>query len=196
MKLPKRLSIKLFAENPEVVETATFVPVMQKWIQRDAIQGELLIDVVDYKHVHHGPGVILIGHESDYGYDLAEGRPGLLYTIKNYNSATLPDLLILSLSRAVQAAKLMQGEMALNGLKFSVSELQIKLLDRLNYPYDKQVITQAEEVITAALITILGHITAEPYSDDARDPIGFTVKVSEVDDLDTLSSKLPQTTTA
>lgn len=74
MQAPKRLSVKLFANNPKVVEAKAFGPIFQGWIQRNAIENELLIDVVDYKHVHHGPGIILIGYEGDYAYDSIDGR--------------------------------------------------------------------------------------------------------------------------
>jgi len=194
MKLPKRLSIKIFASNPEVVDTAEFVPVLQRWIQRNAIQGELLIDVVDYKHVYQGPGVMLIGHESDYGYDLAEGRHGLLYTIKNYDVRTLSELVNLSLARAIHAAKLLQGENSLNGLSFSTSELQIKFLDRLAYPHNEQTITTAQKATHEVLSSILGEVTTEAITNDSREPIGFTVKFANSDDLDTWASQVKQTT--
>ena len=43
---------------------------------------ELLIDVANYAHVPKGPGVVLIGHGSDYFMDEGEGRLGLLYNRK------------------------------------------------------------------------------------------------------------------
>ena len=49
------------------------------WIQNQRLD-ELLIDVVDYRHVHDGPGVILIAHDAHYAFDTSEGRLGLLYS--------------------------------------------------------------------------------------------------------------------
>ncbi len=55
-----------------------FIGIWHSWIQRRRT-GELLIDVHDYSHVHHGPGVILVAHECFYFMDQGDGRPGLAY---------------------------------------------------------------------------------------------------------------------
>ncbi len=64
--LPKRISIKLFARNPQVVKPEAFVPVFQRWIQQHAVEG-LLIDVADYKHVPDGPGIGVEINEALFG---------------------------------------------------------------------------------------------------------------------------------
>lgn len=130
---PKRLSIKIFAANPDVVSAAAFMPVFQRWIQRKSVEG-LLIDVADYKHVPNGPGMVLIGHEGDYSYNYADGRPGILYVLKIAPSADLAVNVAVALKRAVQAAQLIEGEKRLGGLKFGYNEVQIGLLDRLRTP--------------------------------------------------------------
>ena len=48
------------------------------WIRHDVL-GTLLVDVADYTHVHHGPGVILVAREELYSMDESDGRLGLLY---------------------------------------------------------------------------------------------------------------------
>ncbi|HEV8246140.1 MAG TPA: hypothetical protein VGP93_10250, partial [Polyangiaceae bacterium] len=78
MESPK-IQVKYFAVEPIALEH--FVPVFHRFI-RDHVLDELLIDVADYAHVHHGPGVVLVGHAADYYMDQGEGRLGLLYSRK------------------------------------------------------------------------------------------------------------------
>ena len=51
------------------------------WIQEQVGEG-LLLDVADYRHVHEGPGVILIGYEGNYSVDNTDNRLGVRYNRK------------------------------------------------------------------------------------------------------------------
>src|SRR5690349_3838270 len=80
----QHLNLKLFLDQP--FDPQPFIGVFNDWIQRQPtprrVTPELLIDVADYRHVNHGPGLLLIGHEANYSLDQAEGRWGLLYARK------------------------------------------------------------------------------------------------------------------
>ena len=53
MDAPK-LQVKLFSDNVDSSNLEKFIPVFHRWI-RDHLLDELMIDVADYSHVHHGP---------------------------------------------------------------------------------------------------------------------------------------------
>ena len=74
-----KYELKFFLDDASEVELEEFIPVFHDWIQTQQIE-ELLIDVADYRHVPHGPGVVLVAHDAHYAMDLAEGRLGLLYS--------------------------------------------------------------------------------------------------------------------
>jgi len=131
--VPKRLSVKLFAANPEVVEPDAFMPVFQRWIQRHTVEG-LLIDVADYKHVPDGPGMVLIGHEGDYSYTYSDGRPGIQYVRKITSGGDLAANVATAFRLAIQAAQALEAEKRLGGLKFRYDEAEIALIDRLRAP--------------------------------------------------------------
>src|SRR6185295_2046241 len=80
----ERLSVVVLAE-PGEIRLGDFIPVFHRYIQTRALP-ELVIDVVDYTHVHRGPGVLLIGHEVDYGVDDGEGQLGVRVTRKRAGS--------------------------------------------------------------------------------------------------------------
>lgn len=130
---PKRLSVKLFARNPEVIDITAFTAVLQRWIQNHTIPG-LLIDVVDYKHMHEGPGIILIGDEGDTSYDLRDGKPGVMYVLKQYEETTLAGVLQNAFRALLVAAAALEAEDSLNGLRFDYSAVKVEFLDRLHYP--------------------------------------------------------------
>lgn len=180
MQAPKRLSVKLFVNNPEVVEAEQLVPVFQRWIQDSVIENELLIDVADYKHVHHGPGILLIAHEGDYAYQANAGRVGLSYTLKQHDNATLAETIALALTRLNNAADLLHAEENLNGIRFALNTLQVTILDRLNYPNEETVTSDVYEELRD-YFSRLG-VDASVVADNNRDPreaVRFDINLSE-----------------
>ena len=76
-----QLKIYLTPESARAVDIEDLIPVFHRWIKQRLLP-ELTIDVANYRHVPQGPGVVLIGHGSDYFMDEGEGRPGLLHNRK------------------------------------------------------------------------------------------------------------------
>ncbi len=126
----QHLNIKFYLENPETVNLADYAAVFNTWIQQQRLD-ELLIDVADYLHVHHGPGIMLIGHEADYSLDNRAGRLGLLYNRKAQLDGTTQEKLAQAVRAALTAAQILEQE---NGLKFNGSEVQVIVNDRLLVP--------------------------------------------------------------
>src|SRR6266481_671034 len=94
-----KYGVRIFTSDTR--DMGAFIPVFHGWIQRQALPGHLLIDVHDYSHVHHGPGILLVAHEANLSIDEAEGRRGLVYMRKQ--PATLPAIV----EAARQAAQLL-----------------------------------------------------------------------------------------
>jgi hypothetical protein len=105
------------------------VPVFHRWI-KDHILPELLIDVASYAHVPEGPGIVLIGHGSDYFMDEGEGRLGLLHNRKRAGFGPAERLADLA-RRTLHAASLLERDPALSGkLRFATGELLFRINDR------------------------------------------------------------------
>ncbi|PJF39924.1 MAG: hypothetical protein D6737_03535 [Chloroflexi bacterium] len=186
-----RISIKYFVRRPETIDPGDFIPVFQKWIQNHTVEG-LLIDVVDYKHVYQGPGVILIGHEVDYAFDLSEGRPGLLYTRKRALQADLRDALHDAFRLALIAAEKIESDGALHGISFDTSEVIVSFHDRLLAPNKPETLDLVREDVSVALQAIYGdaNFEIELASDDPRHLFSIRVVVPKADDLPTLIARL------
>jgi hypothetical protein len=125
-----KFGVKLFITNPSAKPIKDFIPVFHGWIQRQALPGHLLIDVHDYGHVHHGPGILLVAHEANLSIDESEGRRGLVYTRKQ--PASLPEIV----AAARQAAKLLTEE---QGVQFEAGKFEVFVNDRLHTPNASQI---------------------------------------------------------
>jgi hypothetical protein len=128
-----KLQLKIYAQPGHGLELEDFIPVLHGWIKNQVLK-ELTIDVANYAHVPEGPGVVLIGHGSDYFLDEGEGRLGLLYNRKRAApepGARLAD----AFRRAIHAAALLEKEPALAGkLRFRTDDWLFRINDRLAAP--------------------------------------------------------------
>jgi hypothetical protein len=127
----QKLQLKIYVapESARTLEPEALIPVFHRWI-KDRVLPELLIDVANYGHVPEGPGVVLIGHGSDYFMDQGEGRLGLLHNRKRSGFGPADRLADLA-RRTLQAASLLERDPALSGkLRFATSELLFRINDR------------------------------------------------------------------
>lgn len=128
---PQKLQLKIFA-TPESARTTPpelLIPIFHRWIKEHVLP-ELLIDVANYGHVPEGPGVVLIGHGSDYFMDEGEGRLGLLHNRKRAGFGPADRLADLA-RRTLHAAALLERDPALEGkLRFGTGELLFRINDR------------------------------------------------------------------
>ena len=131
----QKLQLKIFAtpDSAQAVELESFIGVFHRWIKEHVLP-ELVVDVANYAHVPEGPGVVLIGHGSDYFMDEGAGRLGLLHNRKRAGFPPAERLADLA-RRTLNAAALLEREPALSGkLRFATNELLFRINDRLAAP--------------------------------------------------------------
>lgn len=175
--IPFRTQVKFFLDTTNPIDQALFTGVFQRWIQDNALD-ELLIDVADYRHVFQGPGTVLIGHYSDYTIDNRDGRIGLLYTRKRQTTEDVAAQLRSSLQRTLKAAELLESETAFKpALKFNISEIEVRFVDRLNFQNNGTTFDSIKEDVTAVLSEFYGAhpVQIEQVQSDPRDL--FALKV-------------------
>ena len=187
-----RVDVKLFTAPGKSIEPKALIPVFHGFIQRSAIKDELLIDVADYSHVIDGPGVMLIGHEGQYGFDRSKGRDGLLYSQRR---AKLDDsfgaALRYGVLHALRMAALLEQEDTLKGkLEFSAGELLVRINDRLRAPSGADSWKQYEPEARSVLSSLLGgEVSLEPTG-TADELFGLQVK-TKAGKIAELLAKLP-----
>jgi hypothetical protein len=181
----QRVSISLNLADPGT-DPEVFVPVFHDWIQRSAVEG-LLIDVARYAHVHHGPGIMLVGHEGDYSIDLSEGRPALRYTAKRDVPEGTSEAITFVLGRLVGAA----GQAAdVPGGQVDATELTVEIRDRLQAPNSPETLAALGPHIAEGLSQILGSVALPPtpLHSDARSPFALRVRISDSALVDAIAS--------
>lgn len=168
----QRVSISVNLADPSV-DPESFVPVFHDWIQKGAVEG-LLIDVARYAHVHHGPGIMLVGHEGDYSIDLSEGRPALRYTAKRDVPEATSDAIAFVLGRLLGAAA-RAADVA--GGAVDATELTVEIRDRLTAPNGPESLAALAPDIAAGLEGALGAVVIDPapLDDDPRAPLAVRV---------------------
>ena len=187
-----KLQIKFFLQaNGSSVDLEPFVPVFHGWI-RNNLLGELLIDVADYAHVVGGPGVVLIGHGSDYFLDLSEGRPGLLYTRKREAPPGLPELLEDAFARSLRACQLLEQDKSLpRPVRFRTDELLVRIPDRLHAPNTPETFERFRPELERALGKLMPGVKAglEPHG-SPQHLFGVRVSLPDAPGVDTLLGRL------
>ena len=147
--VPKRLGVKFNLKREPALAAADIVPIFQRWIQEHTVAG-MLIDVIDYKHVPEGPGVILIADEGDYAYDFGDGEIGLHYIRKRDLPGDMQAALRLAFRLALQAALCLEAE-APGDIEFDFSRAKISFLDRQRFRNEASRFVALQAEISAML---------------------------------------------
>ena len=183
----QHINIKFYLENPETVNLADYAAVFNSWIQQQRLE-ELLVDVADYLHVHHGPGIMLIGHEADYSLDNRKGRLGLLYNRKEQLEGSTQEKIAQAVRAALTAAQILEKE---NGLKFNGSELQVIVNDRLLVPNTEETFEALELDLQAFFSRLYnGAEYTLAHLNDVRERFTVNVKTESRFDVDALLRNL------
>jgi hypothetical protein len=187
----QKIGVKFFLEKGGELPLASFILVFHRWIQDDKLEG-MLVDVTEYTHVHHGPGVLLIAHEANYSVDEMDGKRGFLYAQKRAPEKQADGHLKTAFRRALQACDLLEREPETAGkMKFALNHLQVFVNDRLEAPYNVDSLGRLEELLNPFLNWIYD---GEKYlllpEKDPKKLTGFEIKTEKVADLKTLLGKL------
>lgn len=182
-----RLGIKVFCAGSAPLDLPELIPVFHRFIQGTSLEG-LLIDVADYSHVHHGPGILLIAHEGNYAMDECGGRRGLVYYAKRRTDIGLTERLASVCRRAFMACRRLaeQPEFA-HRLAFSGEAIQVFANDRLLAPNTDQTFAALRPVFEALCARLYGDQAWEITHDCAHtDRFTVTLRASApigIDDL-------------
>ena len=152
--VPNRLGVKFSLKQEPTLQPQDILPIFQRWIQEHTVE-DMLIDVIDYKHVLEGPGIVLIADAADYAYDLGDGELGLHYIRKRSLPDDLKDALRLVFRHALVAARALEAE-APGDIVFDYGTAKISFLDRMHYRNEGTVFENLNEDLTEILSAIFG----------------------------------------
>lgn len=168
-----KLQVKVYTRTGQI-ELDTLIPIFHEWIRVKKIPDELLIDVADYAHVPQGPGVVLIGHQSDYYLDVADDRPGLLYSRKRGFEGDLWAGVEDAFRRALTACRLLEEEDGL-GFEFATDEILFRVQDRLHAPNEEATYDSYKPVLEQVSSAFFGGTPSMERLGSKREP--FTIRI-------------------
>ena len=189
-----RFGFKIFAAastNGESLDPLALIPVFHRWVQHQAL-ADLLIDVADYSHMHAGPGILLVAHEGNYGYDETGNRWGLVYYNKRPLSGELDGKLATVCRKLLSACHKLEQEPELAGrLRFRGDELQFFTNDRLLAPNSEQTLADLDPALRTLLGTLYPDQTCELVREsDPKERFSVTATVAEAVGVGTLLERL------
>jgi hypothetical protein len=175
----QHVNAKLLVKDSEGFDLEALVPIFHSWIQ-DKVFEDRLLDIADYRHVHNGPGIILIGLEGDYSVDNTDGHLGVRYNRKTAIEGSNRDRLKQAVRAALGACQRLESESSLGGkLRFNGQELEVFVNDRLLAPNTEATRIAARPDFDAFFAQLFGG--AEyflSYDGDARQLFTASVKAS------------------
>lgn len=131
----QHINVKLMVKDLEQGALEPLIPVFHNWIESQALE-ELLLDVADYRHVHAGPGVVLVGHQANYGLDHTDERWGVRYNRKAVLNGKNQDRLRQAMRAAATVCQYLETEPRLEGkIRFNGQEMELFVNDRLLAPH-------------------------------------------------------------
>jgi hypothetical protein len=187
----QHINVKLYLQEPESVKLDALVPVFHGWIQNKVCE-ELLIDVADYRHVHGGPGVVVIGHQADYSVDNTDNRLGIRYNRKAALEGSNRDRFSQALRAALQACQRLESDEKLEGtLRFDRQNLKLFVYDRLLAPKSEQTTNSVQ----GELENFFGSVFADvefgmKFDNDQRSLVGVHVNTARRVQVDEMLARL------
>jgi hypothetical protein len=175
----QHVNVKLLVKDGEGFDLELLVPIFHSWIQGKVFE-ERLLDIADYRHVHDGPGIILIGLEGDYSVDNTDGHLGVRYNRKTELNGSNQVRLKQAARAALSACQRLEGEPSLGGrLRFNEQDVEIFINDRLLAPNNDATRKVAEPEFKAFFAQLFGGAEYSlSYSDDPRRLFGVSAKAS------------------
>lgn len=170
----QRIQIKAFVQGRTELDIDALTKQWHLWIRDALIPSEQLIDVADYSHVHEGPALLLVAHGANYSLDREHGKSGLLYARKRGLSGSLAQRFETCAERLREAVDLTETDGA--GLKFSRTQFEIRIQDRLLVPNTDEGLSLIQTAAVTALEKTFGtRVTATRVSTDSREPLTLSL---------------------
>ena len=139
-------------------DVESFVHLFHNWIQEDKIPNHIMVDVVDYKHLPDGPGIMLIAHEGYFSLDFEDNELGLLYMRKTQLGDNVTETLSAIQQILDFAAELIRIDSAIGEKIEFLDEYQLISNDRYEFPNnlesEKKLLVAASGVFSDAVLSV------------------------------------------
>lgn len=172
----QHVNVKIFVDGDLKVDLERFIEVFHRWVAEQSMD-EMMIDVADYSHVPAGPGIVMVGLESDYSIDNRGNRCGLLYNRKGELEGNNEERIGHSLRHAAKACLLLESEF--DSLKFNRRQFELFINDRALAPNNDATRHSFEPILEASFRDIFAdNDVSLDFNNDPRSRFGAIVSLS------------------
>ncbi len=187
----QKISVKILTDAPPTVNLDPFIAIFGRW-RTDADHPAQWLDLADYAHMPRGPGIVLVGRNANFSFDLGSAAPGILYASKRGLEGT-PEARLRAVLRACfeMSRRLVAEPEFPREVHLLTGSLELSLNDRLETPN-----TQATDRLLRPSIESVLHSLLTPEGCELRrqaDPgklYGFSIQSSASLTPDILLSRL------
>ena len=176
----QKFGVKLFLNTNGSYESKDYIPVFHSWIQNNAVEDHLLIDVADYSHIQDGPGVMLVSHEGNFSFDKENQKLGIMYMRKTEIGGDFIQRFNKVLTTTIEAANRLSKNNINKEINFIRNSIRFIANDRriAENTSDNQKLYQDE--VRKALVELYPTCEVE-YEDISRknERLAFTVNFSQ-----------------
>ncbi len=174
----ERFCVKFPAQAPADFDEASLIGVFQAWIREEKIEGTP-IDVVDYRHVPDGPGIMLMTYEINY---MMEHQGGYgLYAQRRWGkdeAQPLPEAIADLIVSSAKFGTLLAAE---TGVTLKGEEFHYICNDRLNAPNTDAAFAEIKPELEAALKKLYGGtgFSIERVQNNPKERLTLAVKAEK-----------------
>ena len=190
MQRLQKINIGWNLRDPKMLRDEELFRIFNEWISENS--DEVLIDVADYKHLHHGPTTILIGHSANYFLETKDQQKSVVYARKQPQDGDLSKRLTLTLQSSLQCCIKLENHSELQGrVKFNGGEVQFIANDRLQAANTEENRQCFQQHLSPILDTLYG---SQKYTfeciNQSEDRLAVTARTTSSLDLSDLIEKL------
>ena len=194
----QRIHIKILTDAPANLNLNPFLDIFGRWRgEKDHPAG--WVDLADYAHVPRGMGIVLVGFQANFAFDMTddEGRsaPGILYAAKKGLAGTYVERIASVLKSCLELSQRLIAEKEFPpGVHLRTDALEIRFADRLVTPNTKETYEELCPAVLKVLDRLFGTSTSGCYNlvpgSDLAQVLGCSVRAKKSEPLETLQKRL------
>lgn len=187
----QRIQIKILSDAPATLDLTPFIEIFGRW-RMDKNHPAGWVDLADYAHVPRGAGIVLVGFQANFSFDMADPAPGILYHAKKGLTGSPAERIRAALKSCLGLAQQLVSEKEFPpGVHLRTDALLLRFPDRLLTPNTPQTDAALRPAIDSAVAALFGAnsatLTANP---EAGLPYGFSVQAKAAEPLALLLQRL------
>jgi hypothetical protein len=187
----QRIHIKILTDAPATLNLEPFLAIFGRW-RADKKHPAGWVDLADYAHVPRGAGVVLVGFNANFAFDMAGPAPGILYAAKKGLSGTHAERVALVLRSSVELSRRLIAEPEFpQSVHLRLDAFELHFPDRLESPNIPATDQELRPTVAEFFDRIFGRSGYDivPQADQ-KQAFGYSIRASKPELLDALLKRL------